>query len=277
MSISIYHLPWLTIDLFIIGFLSLVFVGARVRNKYFRWTSRFPGDGSHLVFESTDIPAARGLTVSGRIFWEKYGSRTGTCIVVLPPLGKKAKRFDFLSASLALLGTPVCAVDVRPQGKGGWKSNAPLAFDNISRVLDFLRDHPRISANEFVGVGFGSGGCVLLGKVLGEPTFRFVVGVGTIFESDGSCPPFVPLGLDGRELANKTRLVHAKDDRIAPFPNFREFVREFGIEPQNLVTFTRGGHRLRGQETMLVGAIAGWLGPLGGSEAGDGGTTGARG
>lgn len=292
------HWNWYVIDTVILVVLLAVVVAVRLWNHFSRWSRRAPGAGSGVGVQPGTIHLEDGTVLRVHVTTPAELSAK-VPVVLLPPAGRHPKRVTFLATALAALGTRVFTIDLRPRASPATALDPPLdlataAFDRarrspLPRVLDALERSPWAvweGPGRFVGVGLGGGASTLLAEAPGEPRMELVVGVSTIFDPlsaragallggwwhrelrgvrnlpRGASPARIIETLppaQRRALGHRLRLVHARDDAIAPLSQFTAYANLVNLLPGHRVTFRVGGHKLRRQETAVVGALAGWL------------------
>ena len=169
-------------------------------------------------------------------------------------------------------------------------------INDATRFVDFCCSLEGVDANRVAMLGHSMGGLVCLTAGLADPRVKLVIPVSPLHSFTGFLEArrakrplseewfmkhalrflvdFKKLRLQeetvsskhaiakaGHALASeKIRLVHCKDDELVLFEdNAEPIARDAGILPQHALFLEKGGHSLRGQETIITTKILSWL------------------
>ena len=90
---------------------------------------------------------------------------------------------------------------------------------------------------------------------------RFLINFGKLEKLDASISPASFFARIGQDVSReRVRLVHCKDDELVLFEdNAKHIARDLGLPDSQVLFLERGGHALRGQETIITTRILAWL------------------
>ncbi|GAB4305213.1 MAG: hypothetical protein Kow0069_00670 [Promethearchaeota archaeon] len=271
---DVFRVPWHVVDWYIFGTLVAIFVTARLKNRYARWSGRAPRPESGVVRESVWLAGSGGTNLHAHVYLRVKGEQVlgpgveGMVALVWPARGKSARSLTYFGSSLAYFGVPVVVLDPRGHGRSHGRRNDPAVLEDARVLLDSLSIVCGGSAKWIFCVGFDLGASILVQSVAEDPRVVTVVAVSARYDLGSKWSKkfvgegkraFPPLLSVDPKVVHKIKLLHARDDRTASFEQFERFIEVHGVPVDNVLTFSKGGHRLFAQETLVVGATCGWL------------------
>lgn len=214
------------------------------------------------------------------------------CVILCHGWRSSIDGSKYLQWPLALYGYALITYSSRGHGKSSGKREFPQIYEDILKVIDFLKKNDRnfgIDTNRLAVIGHSMGASIALMRAYLDPRVKMVVGISgahDVKETYGNTGMitkkfWVKLflrssGLNFNISPELNRLVspkyylqqpsnaqvyliHAKNDILVEFSNFEKNVALLHLPADHTLVFEKGGHSLYRFEGMILAQIIKWL------------------
>ncbi|HMF32346.1 MAG TPA: alpha/beta fold hydrolase [Candidatus Lokiarchaeia archaeon] len=252
-------------------------------------------DYSICKVEEVQILAEDGISLAGSIFKpfreQEHEFDPLPVVMIIHGIGSNRKVHPEWVLPLIKRGYAVLTYDLRGHGNsGGKRKDLVQLVEDIRSVLDFVQNRPDLDIDRVALLGHSLGGLIALSQGYNDPRVSCVIGIaaphdikaqGTEKRTFGR--KIVHLGLrllglrfnlteeENQQVSprfflrpdpdNRLRvfLIHARDDFIDYQTQFLANVLTADLPKSNTLLFQKGGHQLRGMETVVVAQVLLWL------------------
>ncbi|MCP4760553.1 MAG: alpha/beta fold hydrolase [archaeon] len=171
-------------------------------------------------------------------------------------------------------------------------------WPDLKRILDYLESRDDVDKEKIAMFGHSMGAGLTLSRGVFDPRIKIGIAMSPFYSwSDITSAPkgkrflseawmmkaFLKLNVRfkkilaiekkiapkyflkkySEEIINKVRIVFARNDKVVLFDEHYEKIQnELKLPKKNVFITTKGGHNLRGQETIVIAKILEWLNPL---------------
>ncbi len=212
-------------------------------------------------------------------------------IIFVPGMGGSIEVVPWITLPLVKLGYAVLTYQPRGHGKSeGKRSDTIHIVQDIKKVIDIIATKPELNINRCAVIGHSLGGVSALTHAYNDPRVKCVIAIAAPHDLKMICEDkktftqklilfgFRLMGFktkwtpEENKLVspkqflqetpeNKSRvfLIHAKDDFVNYQTQFLPNVMAADLPKENTLLFQKGGHELRGQETIATAQIIRWV------------------
>ena len=232
-----------------------------------------------------------GLLIS--IGNDKKDQLKNTIVIVCHGFSDKKETLEYYYLPLAYQGYTILAYDARGTGdskKVGKRSQFIKRIDDFKKVVSWIENNNELESYKIYAVGFSIGAITVLCGGFSSDNIKKIIAISAMSYYKQNLPkynlivmlsylmkgvklfpnvkenekisPYIVIEqfkslISNEEWENYSRrvfLIHARDDRIIKFKNFKENVSLLGITEKNTLILKRGGHTQKKNELLLVAA-----------------------
>ena len=233
----------------------------------------------------------RGLLIS---FDENNKDRLNdTVVIVSHGFSDKKETLEYYYLPLAYQGYTILVYDARGTGeskKVGKRSQFIKRIDDFKKVVSWIENNNELKSYKIYAVGFSIGAITVLCGGFSSDNIKKIIAISAMSYYKQNLPkynlivmlsylvkgvklfpsikenekisPYIVIEqfkslISNEEWENYSRrvfLIHARDDRIIKFKNFKENVSLLGITEKNTLILKKGGHTQKKNELLLVSA-----------------------
>ncbi len=232
-----------------------------------------------------------GLLIS---FSENNKDRSkDTIVIVCHGFSDKKEKLEYYYLPLAYQGYTILVYDARGTGeskKVGKRSQFIKRIDDFRKIISWIENNNELKSHKIYAVGFSIGAITVLCGGFSSESIEKIVAISSMSYYKQNLPKYnlivmlsylmkgvklFPNKKENEELSpyivieqfknsisdeewdyysRKVFLIHARNDRIIKFKNFKENVALLGITEKNTLILKKGGHTQKKNELLLVAA-----------------------
>ena len=232
-----------------------------------------------------------GLLIS---FEEKNKDRSkNTIVIVCHGFSDKKETLEYYYLPLAYQGYTILVYDARGTGdskKVGKRSQFIKRIDDFKKVVSWIENDTELKSYKIYAIGFSIGAITVLCGGFSSDNIKKIIAISAMSYYKQNLPkynlivmlsylmkgvklfpnikeneklsPYIVIEqfkslISYEEWENYSRrvfLIHARDDRIIKFKNFKENVSLLGITEKNTLILKQDGHTQKKNELLLVAA-----------------------
>lgn len=216
-----------------------------------------------------------------------------TIVVVCHGFSDTKETLQYYYLPLAYQGYTILAYDARGTGeskKVGRRSQFLKRIDDYRKIIEWVKDHDRLKNKKIFSVGFSIGAITVLCGGFSNVHIEKIIAISSISYYKQNLPKYNPIVmlsylLKGVKLfpnkeenekispyiviekskrllsediwhnySKKIFLIHARNDKIIKFKNFKENVELLDLSEENTLVLNKGGHTQKKNELVLVAA-----------------------
>jgi len=218
-------------------------------------------------------------------------SEKNTVVIICHGFSDSKESLEFFYLPLINQGYSVLAYDARGTGeskKVGRRNQFLERIDDFKKIIDWVRDNEKLKDKQIYCVGFSIGAITVLCGGYSNPDIKKIIVSSSISNYKSNLRQFNPFLLlsyvlkgvkifpseienyhlspsliitdiqknvpekEWNEYSKRIFLIHAKNDKVIKFENFKELTNILSSPEQNLMTFRKGGHSLKKNELMVI-------------------------
>ncbi len=219
------------------------------------------------------------------------GSESLPVIVFAPGMVGSVEVGPWIMLPLVKVGYAVLTYKPRGHGKSeGNRSDTIHIVQDIKKVIDYIATKPELDINRCGVIGHSLGGVSALTHAYNDPRVKSVIAIAAPHDLKLFCEEkktfsqklklfgFKLIGFktkwtleenrlvspkhflqETQENKNRVFLIHAKDDFVNYQTQFLANAMAAELPKENTLLFQKGGHELRGQETVATAQIIRWF------------------
>lgn len=232
-----------------------------------------------------------GLLIS---FDENNKDRSNdTVVIVSHGFSDKKETLEYYFLPLAYHGYTILVYDARGTGeskKVGKRNQFIKRIDDFKKIVSWIENNNELKFYKIYAVGFSIGAITVLCGGFSNDNIKKIIAISAMSYYKQNLPkynlivmlsylmkgvklfpntkenekisPYIVIEkfkslISNEEWENYSRrvfLIHARDDRIIKFKNFKENVSLLGITEKNTLILKKGGHTQKKNELLLVAA-----------------------
>jgi len=232
-----------------------------------------------------------GLLIS---FDENNKDRSNdTVVIVSHGFSDKKETLEYYFLPLAYQGYTILVYDARGTGeskKVGKRNQFIKRIDDFKKIVSWIENNNELKFYKIYAVGFSIGAITVLCGGFSSESIKKIIAISSMSYYKQNLPkynlivmlsylikgvklfpnikeneklsPYIVIEqfkslISDEEWENYSRrvfLIHARDDKIIKFKNFKENVSLLGITEKNTLILKRGGHTQKKNELLLVAA-----------------------
>ena len=216
-----------------------------------------------------------------------------TIVILCHGFSDKKETLEYYYLPLAYQGYTILAYDARGTGdskKVGKRSQFIKRIDDFKKVVSWIENDTELKSYKIYAIGFSIGAITVLCGGFSSDNIKKIIAISAMSYYKQNLPkynlivmlsylmkgvklfpnvkenekisPYIVIEqfkslISNEEWENYSRrvfLIHARDDRIIKFKNFKENVSLLGITEKNTLILKRGGHTQKKNELLLVAA-----------------------
>ena len=232
-----------------------------------------------------------GLLIS---FGENNKDRSkDTIVIVCHGFSDKKETLEYYYLPLAYQGYTILVYDARGTGeskKVGKRSQFIKRIDDFKKIVSWIENNNELKSYKIYAVGFSIGAITVLCGGFSSEKIKKIIAISSMSYYKQNLPKYnlivmlsylmkgvklFPNKKENEELSpyivieqfkslisdeewdyysRRVFLIHARNDRIIKFKNFKENVTLLGITEKNTLILKKGGHTQKKNELLLVAA-----------------------
>ncbi|MHA1233504.1 MAG: alpha/beta hydrolase [Promethearchaeota archaeon] len=216
-----------------------------------------------------------------------------TVVIVCHGFSDKKETLEYYYLPLAYQGYTILAYDARGTGaskKVGKRSQFIKRIDDFKKIVSWIENNNELKSYKIYATGFSIGAITVLCGGFSSENIKKIIAISSMSNYKQNLPkynlivmlsylikgvklfpnreeneilsPYIVIeqfknlisAEDWENYSQKVFLIHAKDDRIIKFKNFKENVALLGITEKNTLILKKGGHTQKKNELLLVAA-----------------------
>jgi len=233
----------------------------------------------------------RGLLIS---FDENNKDRSNeTVVIVCHGFSDKKETLEYYYLPLAYQGYTILVYDARGTGeskKVGKRSQFIKRIDDFKKIVSWIENNNELKSYKIYTAGFSIGAITVLCGGFSSENIKKIIAISSMSYYKQNLPKYnlivmlsylikgvklFPNNKENKKLSpyivieqfkslisdeeweqfsQKVFLIHAKNDKIIKFKNFKENVTLLGITEKNTLILKKGGHTQKKNELLLVSA-----------------------
>ena len=233
----------------------------------------------------------RGLLIS---FDENNKDRSNdTVVIVCHGFSDKKETLEYYYLPLAYQGYTILVYDARGTGeskKVGKRNQFIKRIDDFKKIVSWIENNNELKFYKIYSVGFSIGAITVLCGGFSSENIKKIIAISSMSYYKQNLPKYnlivmlsylmkgvklFPNKKENEELSpyivieqfkslisdeewekysQRVFLIHAKNDKIIKFKNFKENVTLLGITEKNTLILKKGGHTQKKNELLLVSA-----------------------
>ena len=256
---------------------------------------RATADFSLYHTESLKIPIDAGVSLGATLYTpyreQEHRNEPLPVIIFAPGFTGSIDLIPWVTLPLVRCGYAVLVY--QPRGNGiseGKRSDILHTVQDVKKVVDYVATKPEIDINRCGVIGHSLGGMAALTHAYNHPRVRFVIAIAAPHDiqaiSNGKKTLFQKIIFLGFKIqgfkskytlqenklvspkyflqavpenSSRVFLIHAKDDFVNYRTEFLTNATAAELPKENTLLFQKGGHDLRGQETVAIAQIIQWI------------------
>jgi predicted acyl esterase len=256
---------------------------------------RVTADFSLCHSESLKIPIDAGVSLGATLYTpyreQEQRNEPFPIIIFAPGFTGSTDIIPWVTLPLVRCGYAVLVY--QPRGNGiseGKRSDIVNTIQDVKNVVDFVATKPELDFNRCGVIGHSLGGMAALTHAYNHPRVRLVIGIAAPHDikaiSKGKKTLFQKIIFQGFKIlgfkskytlqenklvspkyflqavpenSSRVFLIHAKDDFVNYRTEFLANATAAELPKENTLLFQKGGHDLRGQETVAIAQIIKWI------------------
>ncbi len=286
-------LPIGVLVLFIVSVFGIELILALVRLSHGNWRATI--DQSLFHAKPLKISIEAGVILEGTLFTpfreQVRGNEALPVIIFIPGMGGSTEVLPWVIMPLVKRGYAVLTYQPRGHGQSeGKRSDTIHIVQDIRKVIDYVATKPELDINKLGVIGHSLGAVSALSHAYNDPRVKCIIAMASIHDMKTLCEekkPFTQklilfgfrlIGLKSKwtpgenklvspkyflqvtpENKDRVFLIHAKDDFINYQTQFLANAMAAELPKENTLLFQKGGHELRGQETIAITQIISWV------------------
>jgi len=219
-------------------------------------------------------------------------------IIVCHGFSDTKETLQYYYFPLAYQGYDILAYDARGTGKSkktGKRSEFLKRIEDFKKIIEWVKNQEEFSSMKIYCIGFSIGAITVLSGGILDKKIEKIIAISSMSsykqniskynpiimlsyllkgvklfpneEENNRLSPFLLIKNAKKELtieewkkvSNKVMLIHCKNDRVIKFKNFKENKRILESQDKNILILKKGGHSLKKNECILVGATLNFL------------------
>lgn len=279
--------------LFVITVLGLELAFALMRLTHGNWRATI--DQSLFQANALKLAIEAEISLAGTLYTpyreKARGNESLPVIVFVPGMGGSVEVMPWVTLPLVKLGYAVLTYQPRGHGQSeGKRSDTIHIVQDIKKVIDIIATKPELDMNRCAVIGHSLGGVSALTHAYNDSRVKCVIAIASPHDLKEFCEEkktlnqrltlfgFRLMGLktkwtseenefvspkhflqENAENKNRVFLIHAKNDFVNYQTQFLANVMAADLPKENTLLFQKGGHELRGQETVVTAQIIRWI------------------
>jgi len=232
-----------------------------------------------------------GLLISSSENNEEISKKT--IVIVCHGFSDKKETLEYYYLPLAYQGYTILAYDARGTGESkkiGKRSQFIERIDDFKKVVSWIENNKEFKSYKIYAVGFSIGAITVLCGGFSSENIKKIIAISSMSYYKQNLPKnnlivmlsylmkgvkLFPNNRENEELSpyivveqfkslisdeeweyysRRVFLIHARNDRIIKFKNFKENVAILGVTEKNTLVLKKGGHTQKKNELLLVAA-----------------------
>jgi len=216
-----------------------------------------------------------------------------TIVIVCHGFSDKKESLEYYYLPLAYQGYTILVYDARGTGaskKVGKRSHFIKRIDDFKKIVSWIENNNEFKSYKIYAVGFSIGAITVLCGGFSSANIKKIIAISSMSYYKQNLPkknlvvmlsylmkgvklspnnreneeisPYIVIEqfkrlISDEEWENYSRrvfLIHARNDRIIKFKNFKENVTLLGITEKNTLVLKKGGHTQKKNELLIVAA-----------------------
>ena len=216
-----------------------------------------------------------------------------TIVIVCHGFSDKKETLDYYYLPLAYQGYTILVYDARGTGeskKVGKRSQFIKRIDDFKKIVNWIENNNELKSYKIYAVGFSIGAITVLSGGFSNEKIKKIIAISSMSNYKQNLPKYnlivmlsyfikgvklFPNIKENEELSpyivikqlkslisdekwkqysQRVFLIHARNDKIIKFKNFKENVTLLGITEKNTLVLKKGGHTQKKNELLLVAA-----------------------
>jgi esterase/lipase len=205
---------------------------------------------------------------------------------------------EYIYLPLAIQGYVILAYDARGTGeskKVGRRNQLKKRIDDYQKIIQWIKQQNEFQTYKIISLGFSIGAIISLSASFDDHTIEKIIAISCISHYKENVMRFNPLVLlsyiirgiplfpdqatvrnlspylifkkqkenleakNYEKLCERIYIIHAENDKVIKFRNFRENRSILNLPKKNQLVFKKGGHTMKKNELALVAGIIRFL------------------
>jgi len=225
-------------------------------------------------------------------------SKKDTIIIINHGYSDTKQTLEYLYLPLAMQGYTILVYDARGTGESrklGKRYHFQKRIEDYQKIIQWIKSHKKYHKYQIYSIGFSIGGIISISGSFNDLNVRKIIAISCISHYKKNLLRLNPIILfsyilrgislfpdkekaemlspykifknqkeklpkeEYKKLSERIYLIHAKNDRVIKFNNFKENCSILDLPEKNQLIFKKGGHTMKKNEVALVGSILRFL------------------